>query len=441
MICSYRTNFKNTLDHPKYIVWFLAGATFVGTLAGALIGVTLLWYSGVRVDFFYFIQYWSGDALGILMIAPLILVYSVNSQFKKFQLKNLKPIELVWLSLIVLSIVSLFFIIGEGPVQLCFFFPLVMWAALYSGQRGVTLLTFLISAFIILLTAHGHGPFRGFESKTEGELFLLLFVGTLQITGLVVASIVMQREGVSIELKNANKELEKALKAREDFLVVASHELRTPLTPLKIYFDLFKLTVIKSAHKDENYQTISKNLQRCDNSLKRIIELTDELLEVSHLRHGQLSIVLEKIDLSDLVREVIAQLEETNAHLKYPLILNLDPDVVGFWDPSKLRKVIMKLILNAIKFSDSLPIEINVTQNELSAKFTIKDLGIGIRTEDQSKIFECFERISGHYDGSGMGLFISRKYVEAHQGTIKVESELGKGSTFTIELPLRPKME
>jgi signal transduction histidine kinase len=113
--------------------------------------------------------------------------------------------------------------------------------------------------------------------------------------------------------------------------------------------------------------------------------------------------------------------------------------VIGEWDCEQIERVVINLLTNAMKFGAGKPIEISVTSQEGSASLQVKDAGIGIATEDQGKLFKRFERVAPlmHFGGLGLGLYISREIVNAHGGTIEVESALSQGACFVVTLPTR----
>jgi signal transduction histidine kinase len=127
-------------------------------------------------------------------------------------------------------------------------------------------------------------------------------------------------------------------------------------------------------------------------------------------------------------------IERSESHL----VLDIEERLPGRWDPMALETVAGNLLSNAIKFGSARPIEVAVARDDGSARLTITDHGIGIPVEQQSRIFERFERAvsSRHYGGFGLGLWVARHLVEAHGGTIEVASRQGEGSRFTVSLPL-----
>jgi len=447
---SHEPGINKSLSSPQDIVRFVVGAALLGSIAGTLVGVTWLGQLGYsKVNFYYYMRYWSGDYIGILLIAPLILVFSQPNRIARFAWKNISLGELAAF-LLTLSASTALFVVAHVPIGLYFSFPLMLWAALRLGQRGGTVVTIIAATITIWQCVFGMRPFGVLLPQIEREFFLAFFVAVLQITGLVFASIVMGRETERINKENSmarsqaelqllNKELSEAVRTRDEFLTVASHELKTPVTPLKLRLQM----MMKSAELTLRGNPIDRNLVKdigiCLNNLNRLSSLTEELLNVSRIRTGHLTIHPENFDLSHLTRNIVEQYKPEFEKNGTALILHLDQAVPGTWDREKMEEVVVNLLTNSIKFAAGHPVEISVLSENGTAKFIIRDHGPGISLNDQARIFQRFERAvsAQHYGGLGLGLYISRQIIEAHHGSIFVKSEPGKGATFTFQLPLK----
>jgi signal transduction histidine kinase len=165
--------------------------------------------------------------------------------------------------------------------------------------------------------------------------------------------------------------------------------------------------------------------------------LIDELLNVARFDSGQVALETGKVDLSALVREVVARFELDLKRSGCPVRILGDAPVIGVWDRSRLEQVVTNLLANAIKFGAGKPITISTSTEAGRARLVVSDQGIGIALDQQARIFERFGRAVSvrHYGGLGLGLYICRRIAEAHGGSICVESGEGIGSTFGLELP------
>ncbi len=229
----------------------------------------------------------------------------------------------------------------------------------------------------------------------------------------------------------ARSAAQEAVAARDDFLAVAGHELRTPLTALLFHAD----TLARAGALPPEVAARAAKVAR---SARRIARLVDELLDVTRISVGRLSLEREPVDLAELAREVVVRNAEPAALAGSPLKLDAPRPVHGTWDPGRIEQVADALVANALKYGRGRPIEIRVDADGSVARLAVRDHGIGIAAEDHARIFERFERAASvrHYGGLGLGLWIVRQVVEAHGGRITVASVPGQGSTFTVELPI-----
>ena len=172
----------------------------------------------------------------------------------------------------------------------------------------------------------------------------------------------------------------------------------------------------------------------------RLEQLVEALLDVSRLMEGRLQLSPEEVDLGALATDTVESLAETALHAGSALNLHCASDVVGRWDRLRIGQVITNLVSNAIKFGRAHPIDVDVdveTNGDRAARLRVRDSGIGIPPEQRKRIFDRFERAPAerHYPGLGLGLWIAKQIVDASNGTITVDSEVGVGSTFTVRLP------
>ena len=223
-----------------------------------------------------------------------------------------------------------------------------------------------------------------------------------------------------------------AVRARDEFLSVAGHELRTPIQSISLLSEQLAVR----ARSGESGEALVPSLDALSQAAERLVRLTHQVLDVSRITAGQLVLDRASVNLSELARDVANRFGMQAASPDGALELDLEP-VCGHWDRDRLDQVVTNLLSNAVKYGDGRPVRLRVRREESAALLAIEDRGIGIAPGDQARIFERFERAAPErYAGLGLGLWIARRIVEAHGGSIAVESEPGRGSTFRVRLPL-----
>jgi signal transduction histidine kinase len=245
-----------------------------------------------------------------------------------------------------------------------------------------------------------------------------------------VAEELARRVALSIMNARLYRDAREALRARDEFLAVAAHELRGPVASLHVAVQLLSKGNLPP-------KTMAKLLATTERSDRRLSQFVDELLDVGHARAGHLHLTLEMVDLGDAVRAAASRFNAEIARSGSTLSLTIDGHVVGRWDRLRLEQVAGNLISNALKFGLGRPIHVSVTANNGRAALVVTDEGMGVPPDMRARIFDPFERAvsARHFGGLGLGLYIVRTIVSGMGGTIELESELGKGSTFTVRFP------
>src|SRR5215203_3451140 len=277
------------------------------------------------------------------------------------------------------------------------------------------------------------------QRAANGESFTMLFTlrepeGTrrwyeasgqpLLINGVEQGGVVVIRDVTDRSLRHL----------QEQFLAVAGHELRTPLTALSLSIDLAARQIERSGD-----QRLRQHIARAAQQIRRLTELAHEIVDVVRLTTATLQIERTPLDLSDLTRRVVDTIEVIAG--EQPVTLQGDdaPLVIS-GDPRRIEQVLLNLLVNAITFSNgSGPIKITLRQAGSFAEVVVHDQGPGIPAHVLPHVFDRFYRVDDERsarEGLGLGLFIAREIVNAHEGRIEAESEIGNGATFTVSLPL-----
>ena len=190
----------------------------------------------------------------------------------------------------------------------------------------------------------------------------------------------------------------------------------------------------KGKVRPENAPKLYESVER---ESRRLAQFVDELLDLGKIREGRLAFHFENVSLGEVVREVATRLDPELIRSGSSLALVTEENVVGKWDKFRIDQIVHNLLSNAIKFGLGKPIEVTLGVRDGHALLVVRDSGLGIERDAIPRLFKPFERAVSqrHYGGLGLGLHITRTIVEAMGGSVNVESQPGKGSVFTVELP------
>lgn len=239
------------------------------------------------------------------------------------------------------------------------------------------------------------------------------------------------------EKKEKEEALYRAMAAKQEFFTVAGHELKTPLTCLQLQLAVLELQIREGASA-ELRDALKPSLKKQSEHLMRIKRIVENILDETRISRGTLNLQKEEFNLSEMVEEVLSQFQVTADLAGVNVEFVSDGEIQGSWDKFRLEQVLLNLLINALKYGNNRPIRVEVKSEKNLASFSVIDNGQGIALEDQPKIFKSYERAQEkrNNNGLGLGLYISKNIVSAHGGDIHLKSEPGKGSAFTVTLPL-----
>jgi signal transduction histidine kinase len=249
-----------------------------------------------------------------------------------------------------------------------------------------------------------------------------------------------QQEALVQQLQYAQRELERAVRMRDDFMSMVSHELRTPLNTLFLETQVRKLHLSKGNLAPFGPDRLPAMIERDQRQIQNMVRLIDDMLDVTRMRRGALSIRPKPVNLSALARGVVEDLAQQAEAAGSVVELKAPATVDGVWDEFRIEQVLTNLLTNALRYGGGKPIEVTVAQAGETAQMTVRDHGIGIAPEDHERVFEQFERTDDsrkHAPGLGLGLYITREIVRSHGGEVGLKSAQGEGAEFRVTLPLR----
>ncbi|HEY6476523.1 MAG TPA: MASE1 domain-containing protein [Polyangia bacterium] len=426
-----RCGFDNRIERLRDVLWLVGPAAMISTAVGATLGTVGAVAGNVGISTSlpeFWGVWWVGDSLGDLLVAPVLLTWVSAPRLSRSPLRWLEAAALA----VVLTLASLVFfrhqlawgavrgfLRGTYPIV-----PLLIWAAVRFEQRGVTASLLLASALAVSGAASGNGLFST-EPLSDRLLLTQCYMAVTAVSMLILAAALAERRA--------------AIHARDEFISIASHELKTPLTALKLrLMSALRFGERLTAAGDPDAGRMSGALAASNATANRLGALVDDLLDVSRLTAGRLALRIERVDIGELLREVVARLSDQAAEVGSTIELTVPMPVVGVWDRGRIEQLVTNLLSNAIKYGLGKPIGVSAEVVAHHVRLRVRDAGIGIPRADQSRIFQAFERLptAERVGGLGLGLYIGRQLAIAHGGTLGVESATAAGATFTLELPL-----
>ena len=297
---------------------------------------------------------------------------------------------------------------------------------------------------IVFVSAAGREmnyAFKGYESGAVDFLHKPLDIHAVKSKVEALEHSRREQEVLLAQLQVTQVELEHAVRMRDDFMSIVSHEVRTPLNGLILETQLRKMHLARDNAAAFTLDKMKAMVERDERQIQSLIRLIEDMLDVSRIRTGKLSIRPSRFDLSvavgNLLESFAAQVSAAQSSVNY----RAGQPVIGQWDEFRIEQVVSNLLTNALRYGAKKPIDVSVYMQGDQAVIEVTDQGIGISEENQQRIFHQFERIAGSHvvTGLGLGLFISEQIVAAHNGQITVHSALGEGAMFRVCLPLEQK--
>jgi signal transduction histidine kinase len=240
------------------------------------------------------------------------------------------------------------------------------------------------------------------------------------------------------EIQDKSRQLEIASKHKSDFLANMSHELRTPLNAIIGFSEALNERMFGELNEKQ-----AEYIQDIHSSGRHLLALINDILDLSKVEAGRMELDLAEFDIATTLENALTLVKERAQRHGIRLRLEVQPDIGMFVaDERKLKQILLNLLSNAVKFTpEGGKITVCADRSGAGLQIAVSDTGVGIAADDHEAIFEEFRQVGNDYtrkaEGTGLGLALTRRFVELHGGTIRVESSPGAGSTFTFTLPVR----
>jgi signal transduction histidine kinase len=426
-------------DRPQDVFKF-ALAALIGTTVSPTFGVSSLAVGGFAQWSSYWpiwLTWWLGDASGVLVIAPLLLLWSVPATQRTWNQKQVLEVSALLLLLVVLAetVFGGWLPISARNYPVSFICgPIVIWTAFRFTPRETATGIFILSAIAIWGTLHGFGPFI-LQSENQSLLMLQSWTAALTITAMAIAAAITERNRTQVALEQQKDAVEAANRTKDNFLAMLSHELRTPLTPVMAALDTLEADGSRSSGSKNSLAMIRRNVELES-------QLIDDLLDLTRIAKDKLQLRFGPLDSHEVINNVVEICRPEAQARNLTLQLNLRAGthhVLG--DAAKYQQIVWNLLKNAIKFTAENG-EITISSSNPEPQFlaiAVHDTGIGIEPEVMNRIFDPFEQgeraFQRRYGGLGLGLAISKSLAQAHGGTLIARSEgHDRGSTFILTM-------
>lgn len=441
-----RVGFRPTLDRVRDVAALVVLAATLSTMVSATFGTISLGLGGIIAPgdlTSAWWLWWLGDMTGDLLIAPVILVLAMALRSRP---QRLRPILEGAGLLAALALISVVVFVGTTPLGYLVF-PLLIVAALRLGQIGAALSALTVASIAVPFTARGSGPFAR-ELPDTSLLLSQTFVAAAAVTALILGAVTLERTRArrdledmvltrTAQLETRNRQLSEAQeleRAKDEVVALVSHDLRTPLTSIRGYTELLLTDQEVLGERSRQYVEV------IDRNSGRLLDLVDDLLIVAQHNVGAFSLrTTEAVDLDELIAHEILAVTPEAAGREITLLAGTNTGATVPGDRPRLARMLGNLLSNAVKYSErGGTVELEVAQTEQDAVLRVRDSGPGVPADQQERIFDRFARIRDGVDGAqgfGLGLTIARTIAEAHGGRIGVDSALGDGATFWVELP------
>jgi signal transduction histidine kinase len=304
---------------------------------------------------------------------------------------------------------------------------------------------------IVFVSAAGRElnyAFKGYETGAVDFLYKPLDVAAVKSKVNVFVALCQQRNEVKRQVEALEEsrrqlhatqaELQRAVQMRDDFMSMVAHELRTPLNTLFLEAQLRGMQLDKGNMGFFSQDNLRKMVARDGRQIQSMIRLINDMVDVTRIRSGKLSIRPAGTELSSLLQRIVGDLRHRAEEAGVTIVLDAPERIAGVWDEFRVEQIIVNLLTNAMRYGGRKPVTVSLFTTPGLAHVVVRDQGPGIAADDIARIFNPFERATSKEakDGLGLGLYIARQLAESHEGSLDVVSAPGEGAAFELTLPL-----
>ena len=427
------------------VIFLLVG--FFCPVIAALIGGTALMMAKLipSQDFFQVcFTWWIGDVIGIILVAPFILVWFQT------QWHDLKASQLLTLFIHIVAISSITLAISryELPVEYLLI-PCIVFTCFRTGSTGTVSITLLIAVITIWETIHGYGFFIG-EPRDEALLLLQTFIGSIVIIGLILCAVLEERKKQAVKLIRMMNETHKAWleaksanTAKNVFFAKIGHELRTPLNHIIGYSEL-----LQEIMEEKKLNDLLPDISKIKQSAQDLLSIISQILDLAKLEADKMELTLESFSLTSLIETIKHSIQPIASKNRNSLQFNLQNNLGDIYaDKQKVGDIFFHILDNACKFTSNGEINCTITREKPSGTeaekiiFSVRDKGTGMTNEQITQLFQPFVNIEvlpkEYLSGLGLGLAITKRYCEMMNGDIAVTSTPKEGTIFIVKLPVK----
>ncbi|MGE4233959.1 MAG: sensor histidine kinase [Bacteriovoracia bacterium] len=342
--------------------------------------------------------------------------------------------------------INLFRVLKKNHSQFSFLIFGVFFILAHGLTHLADVATYWVSAFWLSTSLKFIAAFVSVGTA----IWLLPFEKQLKTTQLAYRLLEERVQERTSELQKANKtlkqtekELIEAIRTRDEFLSIASHELKTPITSLSLQIQMTKKNIKPEVNEAPSPEKLSRVFDISDKQISRLTNLVEDLLDISRIRSGRMFFNFERVNLSELVSEMVSRLSDQLQKASCPVTCDIQNGVYGSLDHTRIEQIIDNILSNTIKYAPGSPVFISLKADGNIAKLIVKDEGPGIPEDKQANIFERFSRAvtSKEAPGLGLGLYIVSEIVKGHKGEIELKSSVGNGASFMVSLPIEEVVE